>query len=158
MRNETSCSHAFGTPQTQCSDRTMLRIARATDYAACTSIFHDIFDTTEDPYWVAAWKTRSPLASFVAEEYGVVTGFAIVSERGDLVYLCVAESRQGRGVGAHLVRSAVRAARTTLRRRLRLTTADVRGLRTWYERLGFRVVRTWPGGRCFDMEVAPSSV
>lgn len=136
----------------------MLRHARATDYAACTAIFQNIFDLTEDSYWVRAWKSRSLLASFVVEEYGVVTGFAIVSERGDLVYLCVAESRQGQGLGADLVRAAIRAARTTLRRRLRLTTADVRGLRTWYEHLGFRVVRTWPGGRCFDMEVVPISV
>lgn len=132
----------------------MLRKARATDYAACTAVFHTIFDLTEDRRWVKAWKTRSTVASYVVEEYGSITGFALVSDAGSLTYLCVAASRQGRGLGSDLVRAAVLAARTFLRRRLRLTTADVAGLRAWYEHLGFRVVRTWPGGRCFDMELA----
>ena len=129
----------------------MIRHARATDYAACTAIFHTIFDITEDPRWVLAWKTRSPAVSFVVEEHGFVTGFAIVSKAGVLSYLCIAEARQGQGLGSDLVRTVTRSARATLRRRLRLTTADVKGLREWYERLGFRVVRTRAGGTCFDM-------
>jgi ribosomal protein S18 acetylase RimI-like enzyme len=136
----------------------MLRHARATDYAACTSIFHTIFDITEDPRWVLAWKTRSPTVSFVVEEYGFVTGFAIVSKAGVLSYLCVAGARQGQGLGSDLVRTVTRSARATLRRRLRLTTANVQGLREWYERLGFRVVRTRTGGTCFDMEAVSTSV
>jgi ribosomal protein S18 acetylase RimI-like enzyme len=136
----------------------MIRHARATDYAACTALFHTIFDITEDAHWVRAWNTRTPTVSFVVEEYGFVTGFAIVSKAGVLMYLCVAEARQGQGLGSDLVRTVIRSARSTLRRRIRLTTGNVQRLRAWYERLGFRVVRTWPGGVWFDMEAVPASV
>lgn len=89
---------------------------------------------------IGAWFDT--FAVWVARLDGVLAGFALVEQDGDLCWLeslAVAPARQGRGIGARLAAAALEAERSATTRRFGLSVSSHNaGARALYGRLGFR--------------------
>jgi len=85
----------------------------------------------------------------VAEDSGGLAGCVYIETRGDRSYLgllSVQPTRQGAGLGRQLVAGAERLARESGSRAMDLRVISARGeqLLPFYQRLGYKVVRTEP--------------
>lgn len=111
----------------------MIRPLKQTDYAAVKRMFHDVFDASEDPYFVTAWRNRSPSFGYFIDTIPI--GAAIVSN-GALNYIYTHADYRGGGIGTQLLRSVMAAYPN-----VHLTPVNDPEVIGWYERHGFRLSR-----------------
>jgi putative acetyltransferase len=92
-------------------------------------------EVAPDAYWRSRFERYRV---FVAEEHGMVTGFAEIEQNGHIDCFYVHHTWQRCGVGTHLMRRIEREAR---QHRVHLLFADVSiTARPFFERMGFGVV------------------
>lgn len=116
---------------------TSIQPLRWNHYAQCNALFDDVFDISEIPWFVSAWRKRSE-HSRVAVYRGTVVGFALMDTQNTLHYICIHPDVQNSGLGTRLLRSVLDSddARSTW-----LSTAGDDRLVRWYTRHGFKVAK-----------------
>ena len=115
-----------------------IRPLKDTEYRVTKMLFQNIFDISEDNYFVAAWKGRNRESSVGIWEDGALLGATVV--KGDkLEYIFVSDTHQGGGLGRMLL-EAVLAKHPVIHL---IPVKDPRVIR-WYESYGFRVLSERP--------------
>ncbi len=118
----------------------MFRTLLDTDYRACKLLFTDVFQLTEDPAFVEAWRKRITQASWAFIMHGTLVGASIVTQAGDgpkLEYLFVSEAFQHQGIGGALLEHTVDTVFDTSDRLYLMPAIDNVPLEQWYASRGF---------------------
>ena len=111
----------------------ILRSLKQTDYANVKHLYQDIFDMSEDPNFVKAWRQRDPDLSIGCFDRDVLVGAAIVGNRF-LHYIFVHEIYQKEGVGSRLLRSVLETSPN-----IHLTPVPDPKIQAWYIKHGFHL-------------------
>jgi GNAT superfamily N-acetyltransferase len=111
----------------------ILRSLKQTDYANVKHLYHDIFDMSEDPNFVKAWRQRDPDLSIGCFDRGVLVGAAIVGNRF-LHYIFVNAEYQKEGVGSRLLRAVLLSSPN-----IHLTPVPDPKIQAWYIKHGFHL-------------------
>lgn len=100
------------------------------------SLFKSIFDSSEEPYFNATWKGRSPSSVGLFSQRGGLRGFAIVVGN-EIKYIGIAKRYQGRGYGSTLLHEAVQRTLHGVVRSVFLVPVDDPKVIGWYNKRGF---------------------
>jgi ribosomal-protein-alanine N-acetyltransferase len=137
-------SHWFESPLPAVPAAARIRLASVNDYAAIVEVDTAAF---APPWQLSAEMIRLALAQAewlsVAEVNGQIAGYQLTTPSrsgAHLARLAVRPERQGRGLGAALVRDLVEQCRRRGRREITVNTqSDNRASLAVYQRLGFRL-------------------
>lgn len=116
----------------------MIKPLKQTDYIVVKQLFYDIFDMSEDPYFIAAWRNRMPDASLGYWVADVLVGAAIVSKHR-LQYIYMHPEYRGNGTGTRLLQAVLKQTPN-----LHLTPVDDATVIQWYVKNGFHMVYQEP--------------
>jgi len=121
----------------------MIRALKQTDYAVTKQLFHDVFDMSEDPHFVAAWASRNLSASLGFWINEVLVGAAIVGDN-KLHYIFTHDAYRGKSIGTRLLRAVI-----SLTPTIHLTPVDDPEVQQWYVKHGFRLSTDIDGYRVY---------
>ena len=113
----------------------MIRPLLDTDHKIAKELFQRNFHSSEDVYFVPAWKSRNRDHSFGLWIHGSLLGIAIV-KGSKLEYICIEPTQHSKGWGSMLLQHVVSVCPT-----LHLIPADDNKLCRWYEKQGFYLSR-----------------
>ena len=115
----------------------MIAPLKQTDYAVTRQLFQDIFDMSEEPYFMAAWSARNPAASVGVWHQDTLLAAAIVTSRFKevyrLEYIFTHPSRKGEGIGSRLLQHVLDHCP-----HIHLTSVEDPRIHAWYIKKGFR--------------------
>ena len=111
----------------------ILRALKQTDYTNVKHLYHGIFDMSEDPQFIKAWRHREPDLSIGCFDRGVLVGAAIVG-KGFLHYIFVHAAYQKEGVGSRLLRAVLEKSPN-----IHLTPVPDPKIQAWYIKHGFHL-------------------
>jgi len=111
----------------------MIKPLKQTDYVVAKRLFQEVFDMSEEPSFVTAWRSRDQEASHGYWIADVLVGAAIVS-KNRLEYIFMHDACRGKGTGTQLLQSVIAACPT-----IHLTPVDDPDVQRWYIKHGFRL-------------------
>lgn len=115
----------------------MITPLKQTDYVLVKRLFQDIFDMSEEPYFIAAWSARNPDASVGVWHEDTLLAAAIVTSRFEgayrLEYIFTHPSRKGEGIGSRLLQHVLDHCP-----HIHLTSVEDPRIHAWYIKKGFR--------------------
>jgi GNAT superfamily N-acetyltransferase len=111
----------------------MILTLKQTDYSAVKHLYQDIFDLSEDPHFIEAWRQRDTESSIGCFDRGVLVGAAIVG-KSFLKYIFVHKNYQSEGIGSQLLRAVLRKMPN-----IHLTPVSDPKIQAWYIKHGFNL-------------------
>jgi ribosomal protein S18 acetylase RimI-like enzyme len=116
-----------------------IRRLKCTDYVVTRKLFNLVFDISEDPHFVKAWRERSKVRSVgcwikFGGSVASLVGAAIVKDDNCLAFVFVHPDFQRLGIGSRLIRYVLE-----IRPTLYLVPVDDAAVVGWYKSLGFKL-------------------
>ena len=115
----------------------MIAPLKQTDYARVKQLFQDIFDMSEESYFMKAWSKRNLVASVGVWHHDTLLAVAIVTSRFEgvyrLEYVFTHPSRKGEGIGSRLLQHVLDQCPN-----IHLTSVEDPRIHAWYIKKGFR--------------------
>jgi GNAT superfamily N-acetyltransferase len=108
-----------------------LTTLKQTDYSVVKHLYQDIFDLSEDPHFINAWRQRDTESSIGCFDRGVLVGAAIVG-KSFLKYIFVHRDYQSAGIGSRLLRAVLQKTPN-----IHLTPVADTKIQAWYIKYGF---------------------
>jgi len=108
-----------------------LTTLKQTDYSVVKHLYQDIFDLSEDPHFINAWRQRDTESSIGCFDRGVLVGAAIVG-KSFLKYIFVHRDYQSAGIGSRLLRAVLQNTPN-----IHLTPVADTKIQAWYIKHGF---------------------
>lgn len=118
---------------------------RQLHYRATSLLFDDVFDASERPKFMNAWRQRDLTASLGLFHSDYLVGFTLaetINGTTKLHYVCVAPDYQGRGLGSRLLKATIDATVENPQsnsKTLWLNPVDDAKLLAWYKAFGFQL-------------------
>jgi len=117
----------------------MISPLKQTDYVVTTRLFQDVFDMSEEPYFMAAWLKRNKDKSVGFWQEDTLVAAAIVTSRFEgayrLEYIFTHSTWTGQGIGSQLLQHVLDQCPT-----LHLTSVENPHVRAWYIKKGFHQI------------------
>ena len=118
----------------------MIKPLKQTDYAVTKMLFQNVFNISEEPYFIKNWKIRVPATVGYWEDDQLIAA-AIVTSRlkgvYQLEYIFTNPQRKGEGIGTQLLQHVIRQCPN-----LHLLAVEDSRVRAWYIQNGFHATST----------------
>jgi GNAT superfamily N-acetyltransferase len=114
----------------------MIKPLKQTDYIITKKLFQNVFNISEDPYFIKAWATRNKLKTVGYWDDEELVAAAIVTSRlkgiNCLEYIFTNPLRKGEGIGTTLLQYVIEQCSN-----LHLLAAEDERVHAWYIKNGF---------------------